>query len=124
MISAKLLNDKGILVVSPRNKLESVDFEFLRLLSDPYIRKHGSLNGLLIDAESFPGWEDFAAMLSHLRFVNDHQKKIRRVAAITDSGFLSILPKLGNYFVDAEIRHFDFHDRDKALDWLRTGNTH
>jgi hypothetical protein len=37
MITAKLLRDEGILVVSPEGKLESTDFERLRLLADPYI---------------------------------------------------------------------------------------
>lgn len=121
MIKAKLLDEQGILVVSPVDRLQPVDFERIRLLADPYIEKHGKLNGLLIDAEAFPGWADFAAMLSHLRFINNHQEMIKRVAAITDSRILSILPKLGDHFLKADIRHFDYRDRDKAMEWLRSG---
>lgn len=121
MINAKLLRDKGILVVSPVDKLESVDFERLHLLADPYIEEHGDLKGLLIEAESFPGWEDFSSLLSHLRFINDYEKKIERVAAVTDSAFLTILPAVARHFVSAEVRHFDYEDRDKAITWLRTG---
>lgn len=87
MINAQLLRDKGILVVSPVDKLQTADFEQLRLLADPYIEKHGGLNGLLIDVESFPGWEDFASMLSHISFLNNYEKKIERVATVTDNGF-------------------------------------
>lgn len=121
MIEAKLLRDQGVLVVTPVGELTSTDFEQLRRLADPYIEKHGGLNGLLIDAEGFPGWEDFSNMLSHLGFVRDYESKIGRVAAVTDSGFLAILPKVADYFVGAEVRHFDYQDRDAALAWLEQG---
>ena len=75
MIDAQLMPDEGILIMSPVDKLETTDFERLRLLADPYIEEHGGLNGLLIDAESFPGWADFSSMLSHIRFVNHYEKK-------------------------------------------------
>jgi hypothetical protein len=121
MISAQLMRDEGILVVSPEDKLKSTDFERLRLLADPYIEEHGELKGLLIDAESFAGWEDFSSMLTHLQFVHNYQKSIKRVAAVTDNGFLAILPRVMDYFAVAEVRHFEYRDRDLAMNWLRTG---
>jgi len=74
MINAQLLRDKGILVVSPADKLVSTDFERLRLLADPYLEEHGELHGVLIDAEAFYGWENFSSMLSHIRFVRNYHK--------------------------------------------------
>jgi hypothetical protein len=121
MIEAQLLRDKGLLILSPVDKLQTNDFEQLRLLVDPYLEEHGKLNGLLIDAESFPGWKDFAGLLSHLRFVHNYQKKIERVAAVTDNGFLAILPAVADHFPAAEVRHFDYQDRDMALNWLQVG---
>jgi hypothetical protein len=122
MINAQLLRDQGIRVVSPVEMLESTDFEQLRLLTDSYLEKRGSLQGLLIDAESFFGWDDFSSMLSHLRFVRNYHEKIERVAAVTDSGFLAIVPKAADHFIAAEVRHFDYQDRDEALRWLRGGS--
>ncbi len=121
MIKAQLLREDGILVVSPLGKLETTDFDRLRLLADPYIEEHGGLNGLLIDTESFPGWKDFSSMLSHIRFVRNYEERIERVAAVTDNGFLAILPAVADYFLGAEVRHFGYHDRSKAINWLRTG---
>jgi SpoIIAA-like len=86
MINAQLWRDEGILVTSPADKLEATDFERLRLLTDPYIEEHGNLNALLINAESFFGWEDFSSMPSHIRFVRNYHKKIERVDAVTDNG--------------------------------------
>jgi hypothetical protein len=119
MINAQLLRDQGILIVAPVDKLESTDFERLRLLTDPYLEKRGKLKGLLIDAESFFGWEDFSSMLSHLRFVHNYHQKIERVAAVTDNGFLAIAPKVADHFTAAVVRHFEYQDRDEALRWLR-----
>ena len=121
MIDAKLLRDEGILVVTPSGRLESADFDRLRALVDPYIEENGVLTGLLIHAESFPGWDNFSGMLSHLHFVSNYQREISRVAAVTDSGFLSILPSVANHFIAAKVRHFDFQDRELAMNWLRTG---
>jgi hypothetical protein len=121
MIDAKLMRSEGILLVAPMDKLQKVDFERLRLLADPYIEEHGELTGLLIDAEAFYGWDDFSSMLSHIRFARNYQKNIKRVAAVTDNSFLAILPVVADYFSDAEVRHFEYRDRDKALEWLRTG---
>jgi hypothetical protein len=36
------------------------------------------------------------------------REKIKRVAAVTDSHFLAILPKVADYFAAAEVRHFDY----------------
>jgi hypothetical protein len=122
MISHELLRERGILIVIPEGPLEKNDFEALARDVDPYIEAQGKLNGLLISARLFPGWKDFAALVSHLRFVKNHHQKIRKVAAVTDSGFLSILPHIANHFVAAEVKHFEYGDKDRALAWLSDSN--
>jgi len=115
--------DEKILIITPEGSLKSTDFEKLTEEVDPYIEAMGTLNGLMIYTESFPGWENFAALLSHMKFVKDHHHKIKKVAAVTDSNFLSILPRVANYFVHAEVKHFSYEDKDVALDWLKASNT-
>lgn len=119
MLEHELWPELGILVVSPKGALEAADFERLAAEVDPYLERHGPLKGLMIYAESFPGWADFSALVSHFRFVKDHQHRVRRVAAVTDSGFLAILPAVANYFVHADIRHFHYDQKDAALAWLQ-----
>ena len=76
MISFELLSDKGILVVRPHGALEVGDFHALAQTVDPYIADKGPLSGLMIDAPSFPGWESFAALIEHLKFVRrDHHAR-------------------------------------------------
>ena len=119
MIRLELLRDEGILIVTPEAPLESKDFEELGREVDPYIEQQGKRHGLMIYTESFPGWHDFAGLVSHLRFVKDHHRKVERVAAVTDGGFLAIMPRIANHFVHAEVKHFDYDDKEAALDWLR-----
>ena len=69
MIQHELLPERGILILKPEGALRAEDFTALAGAADPYIEQHGDLKGLMIEAASFPGWENLAAMLSHLRFV-------------------------------------------------------
>jgi len=119
MIDHELLHDEGILIVTPHGPLESSDFARLAEEIDPFIEEKGKLNGLMIYTESFPGWNDFAALVSHLKFVKNHHQRIQKIAAVTDSGFLSILPRVARHFVRANIKHFDRRDKKHALDWLK-----
>jgi len=81
--------------------------------------KNGLFHGLMIYVKSFPGWNDFSALLSHLKFIKDHHKNIEKVAAVSDSGFLAILPNIADHFVNAEVRHFDYDKKDEAMTWLK-----
>jgi hypothetical protein len=119
MIDHELLREEGVLIVTPRGPLQAADFASLAREVDPYIAEQGSLAGLMIYAESFPGWKDFAGLISHLRFVREHHRKIGKVAAVTDSGFLSIAPRIAQHFVHAAVRHFPYADRAQALAWLQ-----
>jgi len=116
-----LLNDRGILVLSPDGPLERADFERLAKEVDPLIAARGSLAGLLIHTKSFPGWRNFGAFVSHMKFVADHHRRIRRIALATDGEIARILPRIAEHFVQAEIRRFPFDERDQALAWLESG---
>ena len=122
MLINEVMLDEKILVITPEGSLKTADFERLTEEVDPYIEAMGMLNGLMIYSESFPGWESFAALLSHMKFVKEHHHNIKKVAAVTDSGFLSILPQVANYFVQAEVKHFSYKDKNAALDWLKSNN--
>jgi hypothetical protein len=116
----EVMLDEKILVITPEETLKATDFESLAREVDPYIEAMGTLNGLMIYSESFPGWENFAALLSHIKFIKEHQHNIKKVAAVTDSGFLSIMPRVASHFIHAEVKHFSSQDKDAALEWLKT----
>ena len=114
----ELITGKGVLVLEPQGELEAGDFERVGAEVDPYIAEVGGLRGLMIVAEHFPGWDDFAALTSHLRFVREHHQKIRRIAFVTDDRLLSVLPRISAQFLVAESRAFPMAERDDALLWV------
>ena len=121
MIHFELLRARGVLIITPQGPLEKTDFELVGQEVDPFIVAKGKLTGLMIYAKSFPGWKNFEALLAHLKFVGEHQRLIERVAAVTDSEFLTIMPSIVTHFVHAEVKHFGLDEKERALAWLETG---
>ena len=104
--------------VFPDGPLGKADFDAVAAQIDPVIERHGQLNGLIIATESFPGWESFAALIHHFRFVHDHHRAVRRVALVTDSVLGTLAETIARHFVAAEIRHFACGDMAAAADWV------
>ena len=108
----------GIATVQPAGPLKKEDFENIAAQLDEYIEERGDIAGLIIHTRSFPGWEDFGALISHLRFIRDHHKHIRKVAPVTDSDIAPILPSIANHFVSAEIKSFAYEEYEEAKAWI------
>jgi hypothetical protein len=122
MVGYELRRAEGVLILRPEGRLEAADFGKLAREIDPYIDANGKLHGIMLDAEAFPGWKDFAALVAHLRFVRDHHRKVEKIAVVSDSDVLSVAPKIASHFVRADVRHFSRSQRDAALAWLRGEN--
>ena len=120
MLQIKFDQDAGIVTVTPSVPLNKNDFTLLASEMDPYIEKEGKLNGLIIQVESFPGWEDFAGLLSHLKFVREHHKKIEKVAAVSDGKIVSIMPRIVDHFVNAKVKYFPYESLDEAILWVQS----
>ena len=117
-LSFELNEQQGVLILQPKGELEAADFERVRAEVDPYIEKSGGLKGVMIVAEHFPGWDDFSALSAHLRFVREHQDKIRRVALVTSDRLVSAMPRIASRFLSAEVQAFPMGGRDEALLWV------
>src|SRR5690349_11501175 len=79
MLHYELWRPEGILVLRPEGSLEASDFQKITQEVDPYIEANGKLHGVMLDAEAFPGWKDFAALVAHMKFVRDHHRKIEKI---------------------------------------------
>lgn len=112
------LREAGVLILEPQGELEAGDFKRVAREIDPYIEEMGGLTGIVIIAPDFPGWDDFAAFTSHFQFVREHISKISRAGLVTNSRFLSAVPRIAGLFVDAEVRKFEPADRDAAIAWV------
>jgi SpoIIAA-like len=122
MIEYDIDAEHSILHVQPKSAIEQDDFVKLAKAVDPHIEATGGLAGLIIEAPSFPGWESFGAMVNHFRFVRDHQKRIKRIAVVTDSHLGDVAERLASHFVSAEIRHFPAGQIEAARQWIINGS--
>ncbi len=121
MIDYDLDAAHSILLVRPQSRLEKDDFVTLTKAVDPQIQATGDLAGLIIDAASFPGWADFGSMISHFRFVRDHQKHVKKLAVVTDSALGDVAEHLTSHFVSAEVKHFPAGQTEAARRWINNG---
>src|SRR5208337_3760306 len=122
MIDYDLDTAHSILQVRPKSALAKKDFAELAKAVDPQIEATGDLAGLIINAPAFPGWDSFGAMVTHFRFVRDHQKHIKKVALVTDSHVGDVAEHLASHFVSAEIRHFPAGQIEQARQWIVNGS--
>lgn len=118
MVEFEMDRDRAILTIRPKGPLSESDFGQAAAMADPVIAERGRLNGLIIEASRFPGWESLAGALSHFRFVRDHHKHIRRVAVVSDDTLLKIAPHISSHFVSAEMRQFPASDYEQAKGWI------
>lgn len=118
MIEHKLDSENSILYLWPKSALEQGDFVQLAKIVDPYIEATGGLVGLIIETNSFPGWEDFTALAAHFRFVKNHHRHIKMVALVTDSAIGNIAEHLATHFVSAQIKHFNSSESEAARHWV------
>lgn len=120
MIEFSLDPTSAVLTVHPRSALDKSDFTELAAAVDPQIEAHGDLAGLILEAEHFPGWDGFGALVTHMKFIHDHHKHVKRIAVVTDSHLGDAAEHLAAHFVAADIRHFPADDIDAARAWVTT----
>jgi hypothetical protein len=118
MIEYTLNKENSILHVRPTGPLRKADFDSLANTIDPFIEQTGGLQGLLIEAARFPGWEEVSAAVRHIRFVRDHHRRIKKVAIVTDSILGEAAEHIASHFVAAEIRQFAGDQVEEAKAWL------
>ena len=116
-LSYQLITEEGVLVVDPSQPLRAEDFVTLANTIDPFIESHGALNGLVVHARTFPGWENLSALLGHVRFAAAHKDKVLRIALVSDSNLAALMPKLAQHFVSAEVKHFSYEKIERAIEW-------
>lgn len=113
----RIVPETGVLVVDVSQALRSQDIDAIALTADTWIEAHGKLNGLVIHARRFPGWENLGALMKHLRFVRDHHRKVARIALTADSAIANIAPSIAEHFVKAEVKAFRYDELDRAIEW-------
>jgi len=84
---------------------------------DPVIARAGRLEGLMIDARGFAGWDDTRALIAHLRFLNAHVDRVARIAVVGDQWWLRAAPAMEPLH-GTPVRVFAAAEGDAATAWL------
>ena len=105
MLHVQLNKTEGIAILEPEGKLSEEDFTSVAAsVIDPYLEQSGRLNGIIIHAKSFPGWDSFSSLVTHLKFIKQHHEKISHVAFVSDSpigAFAELSPALLRFIARA-----------------------
>ena len=113
------LRDDGVLIVYPHGPLRTRDFDKLAELVDPWINAKHELQGIVINVEKFPGWENLKGFISHIKFVGSHERKVRRVALAVDGLLPEFMAQFTKHFIKAEVKQFAFSNLEGAILWAR-----
>lgn len=106
------------LILEPSGTLAQEDFSALANRFDELSQGTDKVPNLVIHATQFPGWEDFSAFFSHLRFVEKHHRLVTKVALVSDARILDLAPRVVTHFVAADVRHFPADHLEEALAWV------
>ncbi len=117
MLSVTINKASSIAMLEPDGPLSKDDFQAAAVRIDPFIETNGELKGLLIYTRQFPGWDSFAALTSHLKFIKEHHQKISRVAFVTDTKIVNFTKPIADHFINAEIRIFPYDELTQAENW-------
>jgi hypothetical protein len=115
------LDKRKLLIVTADGPLEETDFARFGEQIETNSTSQNRPTRLMIRTESFPGWESFEAFVAHLKFVSEHHQKIERIAIVTDSGLLKVMPHIAGLLVHPNIKQFDQDEADETLAWLESG---
>jgi hypothetical protein len=109
--------EKNIAILRPEGVLTKADFESAAKIIDGYVNKGIGPEALVLVTESFPGWEDFGAMLEHFTFIKDHHNVVGKIAFVTNIAIASLFEKVASHFVAAQIKSFAFAELLEAKEW-------
>lgn len=121
MLRITLNEESGIVILTPEGRLSTDDFKSVAKTIDPYIEKSGKLNGIVIHVKSFPSWDSFSSLVTHIEFVKEHHKDVSHVAFSTDSPLASLAEHVAKHFVNADIKSFSYDKFEDAKKWIIGG---
>lgn len=118
MLSYNIEEEEGIVLIELSGPITRTALESLTRDVDGYLRRKGTIQGLIIHTRLFPRWQDLGAFLTDMRFVLAHKQKIRRVASVTDSPLLTLVHGVLRRIFSPEIRHFPYGNLEAARKWI------
>ena len=113
----------ALAILEPQGKLREDDFTVASQSIDPLIEELGSLKGIIIYTEKFPYWDSFGALVTHLKFIKEHHKRVKKIAFVTNAFAIDLVEPITKHFVESEVKHFKFNELNQAKEWINEENT-
>ncbi|MCM8569334.1 STAS/SEC14 domain-containing protein [Gramella jeungdoensis] len=57
-------------------------------------------------------------LLENIKFKFDHSNQIKRLAMVTDLGWVRTFMDIDNFFVSTQVKSFEIKDRLEAIQWI------
>lgn len=116
-VTARLVADRGVVVVEAAGPLRVEDVQALAAVVDPWLDAHPDLPGLVVRAPHFPGWATLGALLRHIGFVGTHHRRVGRLAVVVGGRLAPQVAGLAGRIVHPQVRSFAPDDLDAAVAW-------
>ncbi len=121
-IEYHLDHKRGVLTVDLKEPISSDALEILTEKVDRSLRKE-ELKGLVIHTKGFPGWSNLGGLISHIQFIKNHHRKLKRLAVATDASAAEFAPSLAKHFLQPEVKSFGYDEVTQARDWVADAGT-
>ncbi len=118
MLNIEIDRSQKVILLEPAGRLAKTDFDEAVEVIDPFLESEGVANGVIINARHFPGWDSFAALIRHLRFIKNHHQRVRRVAVVSDSPIGNLLEITAGHFASADVARFTYGEFTEAREWV------
>lgn len=118
MLSVNVNESDAIALLEAGDTLARTDLEAAARVVDPYLKRKGKLNGLIIRAPGREGWNAFTALVQHLRFTMDQHRSITRIALLTDADASQVASRIAPHFVNAKIKIYPDAKLENARAWI------
>jgi hypothetical protein len=119
--STRVDKRSGVVIADVTEPLRREDLDAIAAEVDAWLETHHELPGLVLHAHGFPGWENIAGLLNHLRFVAGHHRRIQRVALAVDGRPLDLAAQLAETVLHPDVRHFAASQLTDAVAWAGAG---
>ena len=120
MITISTESGGNLLVLQAHGKLTDSDYKDILIPRiEAIIGSYGKARLLLDMGEEFHGWEPAAAW-DDARFGLAHRNDFEKMGVVGGPNWVDWTLRIGALFIGGEIRNFPAHEREQALEWIRS----
>lgn len=114
-----LEESKGDLVaIRVSGHVDKDDYAVMLPVLEEKIKQHNKISvyAELQDVEAYT----LEALWEDVKFDIRHASDFKKAAIVGDEKWLDLLTTMASPFTSAQVKYFDFRERDKAMEWVKS----